>query len=307
MQIEVQPLLLAANIALLSAVVWRLSRQSSPRPAPEQPPKQSREDSSEEIDGRRMALCRSPVNIVSDDTDIQGVTEGFSMEDARKHSEECEAVHQARTPSQVLSELQRGNARFWLGQSAQKHGSAFERRALIMKQYPKCAILGCSDSRVPIEIVFDQGLGDIFVIRVAGNCLDVTTKASLEYAVNHLGVKVLMIMGHEGCGAVRAAALPTEQIEGEPDNLSKLLKNIKVGLDEDRLQHVHDPRAHDREAVVTNVCRQVESLTRDESLMSKVRSKELIVLGAFYEISSGIVDFFHKVSGSEQPEGVTPT
>lgn len=69
----------------------------------------------------------------------------------------------------MLEDLQRGNARFWMGRAKGKHASAFERRALIMKQYPSCAILGCSDSRVPIEIVFDQGLGDMFVIRVAGN------------------------------------------------------------------------------------------------------------------------------------------
>jgi carbonic anhydrase len=73
--------------------------------------------------------------------------------------------------------------------------SAFERRALIMQQYPSVAILGCSDSRVPIEIVFDQGLGDMFVIRVAGNCLDTTTTASLQYAVQHLHVKLIVVMG----------------------------------------------------------------------------------------------------------------
>eukprot|EP00656_Telonema_subtile_P054390 TRINITY_DN8123_c0_g1_i3.p1 TRINITY_DN8123_c0_g1~~TRINITY_DN8123_c0_g1_i3.p1 ORF type:complete len:393 (-),score=76.54 TRINITY_DN8123_c0_g1_i3:144-1322(-) len=230
------------------------------------------------------------------DRDLDAVWEGFSMEDARKHSELRAAEHHARTPAQVLGDLQRGNARFWLGQSAQKHSSAFERRALIMKQYPSCAILGCSDSRVPIEIVFDQGLGDMFVIRVAGNCLDTTTRASLEYAVHHLQVKVLMVMGHEGCGAVKAAGLPLQEIEAESSNLSTMLKGIKTGLDEERLLHVHDPRAHDREAVVTNVRRQVETLSRDESIMSKVRSQELIVLGGFYEISSGIVDFFHQVS-----------
>merc|ERR1719331_1415618 len=99
----------------------------------------------------------------------------------------------SQTPSEVLQGLQRGNARFWAGKASRPESSAFERRALIMQQFPCVAILGCSDSRVPIEIVFDQGLGDIFVIRVAGNFADETTMASLEYAVKHLQVKVLVV------------------------------------------------------------------------------------------------------------------
>lgn len=94
-----------------------------------------------------------------------------------------------------------------MGAATRPEVSAFERRALINLQYPSVAILGCSDSRVPIEIVFDHGLGDIFVIRVAGNCLDTTTGASLQYAVKHLRVKVVVVMGHEGCGALKVGSL----------------------------------------------------------------------------------------------------
>merc|ERR1712217_632576 len=170
--------------------------------------------------------------------------------------------------------------------------NAFERRALIMKQFPSVAVLGCSDSRVPGEIVFDQGLGDMFVVRVAGNCLDVASNASLDYAVHHLNVKVVVVMGHEGCGAVKAAGLPIAQIDKESDALSRALKNIKNGLDENRLAQVQDARAHDREAVVTNVKRQVLQLSNDETFAAKIRRQEIILIGAFYEISSGIVDFF---------------
>jgi carbonic anhydrase len=225
--------------------------------------------------------------------------EGFSMEDAREHAERSAAKSKARLPPEILEDLQRGNARFWMGISKSKSmtGSrAFERRALIMQQYPSCAILSCSDSRVPVEIVFDQGLGDLFVTRVAGNCLDLTTTASLDYAVHHLKIKVLVVMGHEGCGAIKAANQTVQQIEQEPADLADMLKLIKKGLDVERLSKVQDARARDREAVVTNVKRQVEKLTEDEAIMSKVQSKELIIVGAFYEISSGIVDFFYQVS-----------
>jgi carbonic anhydrase len=232
-----------------------------------------------------------------DELETHGLMGGFSMEDAREHAEKGAAKAEAKDPSDVLQDLQRGNARFWMGiSSKKKREDHFARRALIMQQYPSCVILGCSDSRVPIEIIFDQGLGDLFVCRVAGNVLDLTTTASIEYAVHHVKVKVLVVMGHEGCGAIKAANQTYRAIDKEPADLADMLRMIKKGLNEERLSKVLDARAHDREAVVTNVKRQVEKLTEDEAIMSKVRSGELIVVGAFYEISSGIVDFFYEVS-----------
>merc|ERR1712226_1660177 len=197
----------------------------------------------------------------------------------------------------------RGNVRFWTGQATRPEKSAFERRALISKQFPSVAILGCSDSRVPVEIIFDQGLGDLFVVRVAGNCLDTTTTASLQYAVCHLGVKVLLVLGHEGCGAIKAAALPPEKIDQEPAALRTALLNLRDGLDVNRLSQVHDTRARDREAVVTNVKSQLAALAKDETIMQKVREKELIVVGGFYEISSGIIDFFLEITEASDAPG----
>nr|AAW79300.1 chloroplast carbonic anhydrase [Heterocapsa triquetra] len=222
--------------------------------------------------------------------------DGFSMEEARKHADAGQQAAMARSPKEVLVELQRGNARFWMGAATRPEKSAFERRALISKQFPSVAVLGCSDSRVPVEIVFDQGLGDLFVVRVAGNALDMSTTASLQFAVNHLKVKVVVVMGHEACGAVKAAGLPIKAIEGEPEALCKCLKGLKAGLDLDRLDKIKDPRARDREAVVENVYAQVAGLKQDAGMMDKVAKGEIIIVGAFYEISSGIVDFFGEVS-----------
>lgn len=235
-----------------------------------------------------------------------GSWEGFSMEDARKRSELFRDKFKEVAPQEVLGRLQRGNARFWTGHAVRPEKSAFERRALIMAQFPTTAVLGCSDSRVPVEVIFDQGLGDMFVVRVAGNVLETATKASLQYAVHHLKVKVLLVMGHEGCGAVKAAGLPLEMIDQEPEELAQALKLMKAGLNENRLKNVHDARAHDREAVVTNVRRQVEGLCKDAAIMAKVEAQELIVVGCFYEISSGIVDFFMEVTEAttEQPSFV---
>jgi carbonic anhydrase len=202
-------------------------------------------------------------------------------------------------PREVLENLQRGNVRFWTGGAVRPEKSAFERRALINKQFPSTAILSCADSRVPTEIVFDQHLGDMFVVRCAGNAVTDTTMGSLQYAVNHLKVKVLMVMGHEGCGAVKAAGLPEDALRGEPSELCNCLLGLKRGLDFQKLKCIEDTRAHDREAVISNVKQQVMALTRDPSIMKKVADKELLIVGAFYEISSGIVDFFFEVAGVE--------
>mmetsp|Transcript_44980 Transcript_44980/g.127231 ORF Transcript_44980/g.127231 Transcript_44980/m.127231 type:complete len:330 (+) Transcript_44980:68-1057(+) len=224
--------------------------------------------------------------------------EGFSMEESRQRAEREAEEALARSPAEILAGLQKGNVRFWTGHGSRVEKTAFERRALITKQWPTIAVLGCSDSRVPIEIVFDQSLGDIFVIRVAGNCLDTATTGSLQYAINHLGVKVVMIMGHEGCGAVKAATQTVEAIETQPRALSTVLKSLKLGLEQHRFQNMQDRRAADREAVVTNVRRQIESLTDDQGVMGKVSRGELLVVGAFYELSSGIVDYPFAVSES---------
>lgn len=250
--------------------------------------------------GRRAPLPRRGNSGPEEDPEeIIGGWEGFSMEEARAAADQAQSKAMARTPVQVLTELQRGNARFWMNCATRPECSAFERRGLISKQFPSVAILGCSDSRVPVEIVFDQGLGDIFVIRVAGNALETSTLGSLQYAVHHLNVKVVMVLGHEMCGAVKAAMLPREKLEQEPAELEQFLKSMKVGLGQDRFDNLNDARAVDREAVTSNVRRQVERLTRDEGIMAKVRQREVMIVGAFYEISSGIVDFFFEVSEPE--------
>jgi hypothetical protein len=113
-----------------------------------------------------------------------------SMEDLVRMREEAHAADLMRTPVDVLEDLARGNARFWTGQSRRPELNAMERRAEIWQSYPKVAIIGCSDSRVPPEIIFDQGLGDLFVIRVAGNSYGSGVAGSVHYAVTHLHVKV---------------------------------------------------------------------------------------------------------------------
>ena len=126
---------------------------------------------------------RRQANLLELGDDDSAIRNGFSMREAKDHSSKKAQLSAQRTPEEVLHALQRGNTRFWMGVATRPEVSAFERRALIMRQHPSVAILGCADSRVPIEIVFDQGLGDVFTIRVAGNCMDTATEGTLEYAV----------------------------------------------------------------------------------------------------------------------------
>lgn len=236
------------------------------------------------------------INKLARTNSLRRSVSGFSLQEAKEKNLLAAKAANIKAPREVLSALQKGNTRFWMGVSRRKDGNAFERRALIMNQFPQVAVLGCSDSRVPVEIVFDQGLGEMFVVRVAGNGLSTSTSASLEYAVHVLNVKVVMILGHEGCGAVKAALRPLEEIEEESKNLADALKAIKAGLDESHLANAHDFRAYDREAVVSNILANLDALQSDDSVLRRVRAGELILVGCFYEISSGIVDFLQEVS-----------
>lgn len=216
-----------------------------------------------------------------------------SMEEIVKRQSEEGEQRKQQTPQEILADLQQGNARFWMGLARRPEMSAMERRALIVQQTPKVTIVGCSDSRVPLEIVFDQGLGDIFAIRVAGNVYGHSVSASVEYSVCHLGVQVIVVMGHEGCGAVKAARLPMADLAKEPPWLKNLLTTIKQGLMENpQIESIKDRRAQDREAVVQNASVQVDTLMADPMLRKKVDAGELLIVGAFYDITSGMIDFF---------------
>ncbi|WP_426061097.1 carbonic anhydrase [Hymenobacter sp. B1770] len=196
----------------------------------------------------------------------------------------------ATTPEKALEALKTGNARFFSGQAKHPGGAANERRAQILSQSPFAVVLGCSDSRVPIELVYDQGLGDMFVIRIAGNAVDPGTAGSIEYGVKHLKSHIVVVMGHEGCGAVKAAMLPAADKEQEPANVRYLLNLVEPSLT--NMPNIRDPKAKKREAVVANVLYQKEQLKKNPVVAEAIRTGKIIVVGAYYDISSGAVDFY---------------
>ena len=133
-------------------------------------------------------------------------------------------------PNDALARLKEGNRRFVNGQSQHSHESASLRHHLVSGQHPFAIVLGCSDSRVPVELIFDQGFGDLFVIRVAGNVIADDVLGSIEYARIHLNSQLLIILGHEGCGAVTAALEARKHASLDPHGIQTIVKLIDPAI-----------------------------------------------------------------------------
>jgi len=195
----------------------------------------------------------------------------------------------AHSPDEALQALISGNARFYSGVPQRVVSGVNERRAQIMAQTPFAVVLGCADSRVPVELIFDQGPGDIFGIRVAGHVVESSTLGSIEYAVAHLKVYLVVILGHEGCGAVAAAMRGYSAYADEPRHLRTLLDAIAPAVRD--LPLIRDDKARMREAIVANVRHQKAILETNSVVQAAVARGQIKVVGAFYEIGSGAVDF----------------
>lgn len=219
------------------------------------------------------------------------VATAFAAGDDDPTPEEQVRLHQpvAQTPDEAVDALKRGNIRFYGGKSAHVELSGVERQAQALSQTPFAVVLGCADSRVPTEIVFDQGPGTIFTVRVAGNVVEPSSAGSIEYAVRHLKPKVLIVLGHEGCGAVAASmGSPADQAR-EPENIRYLLRLIQPAVAE--IGPIRDPKARMREAVIANIRLQVWRVKQDPSVAAALKTGQIAVIGAFYEIGSGAVEF----------------
>lgn len=181
---------------------------------------------------------------------------------------------------QALKKLIEGNLRYTASKPAYPNQTGERREELLEGQHPFAIILGCSDSRVPPEIIFDQGLGDLFVIRVAGNIVDDIALASIEYAAEHLHSPLLMVLSHSKCGAVQAA-IEGEEPEG---HLSSITSVIQKALDEvkDKPGDLLDNTIR-ANAILTS-----EKLKTSEPILVKlVNDGKLKIVSAYYQLSSG--------------------
>ncbi len=197
---------------------------------------------------------------------------------------------------EALRRLRDGNRRFVSDvQGRGALASQTRRSELVAEQNPFAIILGCSDSRVPAEIIFDQGLGDLFVIRVAGNIVAPSQIGSVEYAVEQYGTPLVLVLGHSMCGAVQAALEDLNRpTESRSPNLHSIVNRIQPAvqalLDADKVKHSDDLLQH---AVRANVRTSVDGLSHGSEIIEQlIGSNELLVVGAEYSIETGIIDFF---------------
>jgi carbonic anhydrase len=161
---------------------------------------------------------------------------------------------------------------------------------LTENQWPFATILGCSDSRVPVELIFDQGFGDLFVIRIAGNVVGEIELASIEFAVKNLKTPLILVLGHENCGALTAALSPVENREKGWDVVRKLLTHIDPALQDIDPSLSIDQKI--RIGVEANVRWSVQQLKSSLDLKQKINENKLIVAGGVYELESGEVKMF---------------
>ncbi|MBT8081628.1 MAG: carbonic anhydrase [Gammaproteobacteria bacterium] len=194
------------------------------------------------------------------------------------------------SPAEALERLRAGNRRFVAGKSNILESIGQARRAeLVEGQSPFAVILACSDSRVPVELVFDQGLGDLFVIRVAGNVVSPSQIGSVEFAASQLGSRLVVVLGHSNCGAVEATLkeLAREQ-ESRSPNLRAIVERIKPAVEPLLASGVTL-----QGAVSANVRYSVQRLQYGSAILEQlIAEDELKVVGAEYSIESGEVAFF---------------
>ncbi len=182
------------------------------------------------------------------------------------------------TPAEVLAYLYAGNERFARGEPLANHRNIERVRAVAKEQKPFAAFLGCADSRVPIEIVFDQGFGDLFVTRIAGNIASSENIGSLEFGTLVLGAKVLFVLGHSNCGAV-VATIKADEVPGQ---ISGLFQHIRPAAKE--------AKGDLAKAVEVNVRNQATTLAESSPVIARlVREKKLIIAGGVYDLTTGKV------------------
>jgi carbonic anhydrase len=203
---------------------------------------------------------------------------------------------------EALERLREGNRRFVSGvRRSDVLATQTRRHELATGQEPFAIILGCSDSRVPAEIVFDQGLGDLFVIRIAGNIVASSQVGSVEFAAERFGTPLVVVLGHSRCGAVLATLDElTQPRENQSRNLRSIVDRIRPSVEVLLATDLrHDPDALVRHAIRNNVRVSGNHLRQGSDILEGLIQRErLLVVGAEYSLETGVVDFFDGV-----PEG----
>ncbi|MBS1808876.1 MAG: carbonic anhydrase [Acidobacteria bacterium] len=200
------------------------------------------------------------------------------------------------SPEEALEKLIAGNARFIKGLSLEKHYIA-DRPELAKGQHPYAIILTCADSRLSPEAIFDESLGQLFVVRVAGNVSDPVILGSIEYAAEHLHASLLVVMGHESCGAVKAAVANSPV----PPNIAKIVQRLRPAVEKARVYGRDENEIVDA-AIKENVRYQVKMMTFESDVLSEMEHEhKLKIVGGVYNLHSGQVEFLSERDNEEAP------
>jgi carbonic anhydrase len=214
----------------------------------------------------------------------------FNYADGAQTKKGAGSTHQiARTPDEILRKLLDGNQRFIKGQTTALGRKPEDFVKLAEQQTPLAVIVGCADSRVPPEILFDQGIGELFVVRVAGNIISGTgaaIKGSIEYAVAELGVPLIMVLGHSNCGAVRSAMKHIHSQDVLPGAINELVNTLKPAV-----LKVKDQQGDIlKNAIKANVEIGMDRLRGLEPILAaQVKAAKVKVVGGVYDLSTGAV------------------
>jgi carbonic anhydrase len=214
--------------------------------------------------GAVLILCFAPLSSQADDPPAQSVT-----------------------PTAALRRLLSGNRRFVDGKLDHGNQDSARRTQVAAGQAPFAILLSCSDSRVPPEVIFDQGLGDLFIIRNAGNVAGTNELGSIQYAAEHLGTRLIVVMGHEKCGAVEAALLPEDQVQSEPQELRDVLTTIRPGIATIPQGGSADERLS--KGVEANVRANMQKLMASPGMAALIQKNVIQVVGAVYDLKTGQV------------------
>jgi carbonic anhydrase len=213
-------------------------------------------------------------------------TEAESVSAAKIETVMTKQMQDELTPDAVLKDLMEGNQRYVSGEMQNRDLPA-QVAATTDGQYPKAVILACIDSRVPVEYIFDQGVGDIFVARVAGNIEDEELLGSMEYGVGVAGSKLVMVLGHENCGAVKSAI---HQVDVGSENVDALLSHLEQAILEIDGNRDAKNKAYFNDVIKNNVNQTVEDIRSRSAIISSLEKEGKVkVVGAYYSLTDGKV------------------
>jgi carbonic anhydrase len=193
----------------------------------------------------------------------------------------------AITADEALKELKAGNERFVKGKAGHHHQSMKRVKEVVAGQKPEAVVLGCADSRVPPEVIFDEGIGDLFVVRVAGNVAEPATTGSIEYAAEHLHVPLIVVLGHHKCGAVKSTAEAHGAVEG---NLGEIVKELQPAVEAAKAhpgkRGLVDDAVHENARIVAG-----ELVSESKVLEHLVHEGKVKIVTAVYDLDSGKVEW----------------